>query len=50
MGPALGFEDGGDRGGVGGVGAEAVDGFGAESDELTVAEERGGAGDAGGTG
>jgi hypothetical protein len=46
----LGGEDGGDSGGVEGVGSEAVDGFGGEGDEVALAEEVGGALDVGGLG
>ena len=48
VGAALGLEDAGDGLGLGCVGAEAVDGFGLEGDEVAGLEEAGGFGDAGG--
>ena len=50
MGAAFGLENFGDGGGVLGVGAEAVDGFGAEGDEFAGRLEGGGFGGAGGGG
>ncbi len=45
--PALGGEDGGDRGRVGRVGGEAIDGLGRQRDDPARLQHRHGAGDAG---
>lgn len=40
--PALGFEYGGDRNGVAGVGGKAIDGFGRQDDQTAGGESLGG--------